>query len=266
MDERSRETVRLKNRTAASFGFEWSRFDNVYAQYEDNFLGYIHPLGKEFFKGKEVLDAGCGAGRHSYYAAKYGANVTAFDLSADAVRVAIKNTTGLSNVGITQADIYNLPEYWEGEFDCVLCLGVLHHLPDPQEGFYRLTKMLKPGGVMVIWVYGRGDDRIDRLVYRPLRGVTTRMPYRITYFLAFAVAVMVGAANKLGIPLFLHYTDFPFKTKWNDAFDILSAPQSRHYTIADIKEWFEQAGLKDMEVDFRVLCGKKKGIKGLGVK
>src|SRR5712692_9169430 len=78
-------------RTALSFGFEWQRFPEMYEEWNQSFLNYMQPHSPEFFRGKKVLDAGCGNGRFAYYAAKYGAEVWAIDLGP-AVEVAIKNT------------------------------------------------------------------------------------------------------------------------------------------------------------------------------
>ncbi len=266
MGKRDRETLRLKKRTASRFGFEWERFSDIFAEYEANFLSYINPIDKEFFKGKLVLDAGCGAGRHTYFAAEYGAEVVAFDLSGKAVESAIKNTQGL-NVKIMQGDIYNPPRVaWNGKFDFVMCIGVLHHLPDPQEGFNRLVSLLKLGGTISIWVYGRKDNKMALYIYEPLRKVTTKIPNKVLYYLAYIPAIIVDLCNRLRLPLFRYYARFPFKTKLNDSFDVLSAPLARYYTIEDIQEWFRKANLKDIKVSYRMLDGVAKGVKGVGVK
>src|SRR5438445_7897555 len=49
-------------RTAFSFGYEWTRFPEMYEEWEQTFLGYMQPHPPEFFRGKKVLDAGCGNG------------------------------------------------------------------------------------------------------------------------------------------------------------------------------------------------------------
>ena len=81
----SNDTQLLKKKTADSFGFEWIKFHQLKS--EKGFLEFISPINKDFFKGKFVLDAGCGNGSYSYYAASYGAEVIAIDFS-DSVSVA----------------------------------------------------------------------------------------------------------------------------------------------------------------------------------
>ncbi len=261
MGDGGREAVRLREKTAASFGFEWMKFSEVFAAYESNFLSYID-VSKEFFRDKLVLDAGCGAGRHAYFAEAYGARVVAFDLSDKAVEAARRNLEHSPNASVTQGDIYSFT--YPEKFDYIVCLGVLHHLPDPQGGFDRLVSLLKPGGVLSIWVYGKRDNRLATLLYEPTRRITTHLPHRMLYLLSFPLALAVEALNRLRMPLFRHYACFPFRTKWNDAFDVFSAPLARYYTLDEIRGWYQQAGLTDIKVSYRVLDGAVKGIKGFG--
>src|SRR5437763_5057023 len=76
---RASGTDKQQIQTALSFGFEWSRFPEMYDEWEQSFLMYMQPHAPEFFRGKKVLDAGCGNGRFAYYAARYGAEVWAID-------------------------------------------------------------------------------------------------------------------------------------------------------------------------------------------
>jgi len=177
-----------------------------------------------------------------------------------------ENTKELPNVKVVMADIYHLSKDWQGKFDYIFCIGVLQHLPDPQAGFNKLMPLLKSGGAVSIWVYGRKDNRLAMYFYEPLRRITTRIPHKVLYYLSFLPALMMEIINGLKLPIFKQYRQFPFKTKWNDAFDVFSAPSARYYMLEEIQEWFEQAGLKDIKVSYMVLDGVAKGIKGLGVK
>ena len=266
MGESSRETIRLKEQTEKSFGFEWNKFNAVFPEYEANFLSYIDPIDAKFLFSKLVLDAGCGAGRHAYFAGKYGAEVIAIDASDRAVLMAMENTKSQLRVKVAKVDIYDLPENWKGMFGYVMAIGVLHHLPDPQDGFNRLVSMLEPGGSISIWVYSGEDNKLATRLYEPARKITTRIPHWLLYWLALPLAVTMEIVNRLRLPVFRHYRRFPFRTKWNDAFDVFSAPSAKYYTLEDIQGWYEQAGLKDVRVSYRMLDGVAKGIKGLGVK
>ena len=98
-----------EGRTLRSFSYQWNVFSEMYAHWEENFWSYFEPLVKrDDFAGKLVLDAGCGFGRHAFYAAKLGAEVLAMDLS-EGVEAAYENTRSLDNVHVVQADLYRAP-------------------------------------------------------------------------------------------------------------------------------------------------------------
>lgn len=260
-------TVRIQQQnTASSFGYEWSKFNTIYKEYEDNFLSYVAPLDREFFRGKSVVDAGCGAGRHAHFLASYGASVLAFDLSEKVVEVARDNLAGMPGVTVAQADIGCLPESWRGKFDCAVCLGVLHHLPSPEEGFKNLLELLRPGGTIAIWVYGTDNNRLARWLYDPIRRLTCRLPHKVVYVATLPAAVVVAVCNHLHLPLFRQYARFPFRTKWNDAFDVFATPVVRYLDLETVERWFYEARLHDVTVAHRFLNGVRKGIKGQGVK
>ncbi|KKP88460.1 MAG: Methyltransferase type 11, partial [Berkelbacteria bacterium GW2011_GWA2_35_9] len=101
-----KKLVQLKKKTINGFGYEWTNFSKLYKEYEQQFLDWIHPITPDFFKNKLVLDAGCGTGRHSYYATRFGAETVGMDLSI-AVDVAQKNAGNNLRTHIIQADIFH---------------------------------------------------------------------------------------------------------------------------------------------------------------
>lgn len=254
-----------KAATAESFGYEWTHFSEMHAEYEQNFLDYQAPHGPEFFKGKHVLDAGCGSGRHAHYAARYGAEVWAVDLGP-AVEVARANNLEDDRVRVVQADIYHLP-FAPDCFDYVYSNGVLHHLPDPEGGFLALLPYLKPGGEVRIYLYWKPEGQpLKRLLLAAtagLRALTTRLPYRAVHavsypaaFLAFGAFVwpyrllrrvpgLRGLAERLPMK---QYANYPFRVCVNDQFDRLSAPIENRYTRAEVASWLTSQGLEDVTV------------------
>jgi SAM-dependent methyltransferase len=109
---------------------QWQVFDELEEHHEGQFRDWIAPVTPEFIRGRTVIEAGCGKGRHTRALARWGAReVVSVDLS-EAVEVAYRNTRDLPNVHIVQADIYRLP--LRPIFDYGLSVGVLHHLPIPR--------------------------------------------------------------------------------------------------------------------------------------
>ncbi|MGD1920579.1 MAG: class I SAM-dependent methyltransferase [Pleurocapsa sp.] len=108
-----------------------------------------------------ILDAGCGTGSGTDYLIHQnrGAEVTAIDLSEKALEVAQErcNRSGVIAKHDKPVNFYNLKleeaTTLEGEFDFINCVGVLHHLPEPDKGIQALAKKLKPGGILHVFVY-----------------------------------------------------------------------------------------------------------------
>src|SRR6185295_13128723 len=129
-------TTQESSETAARFAFEWKTFDFL-ADYHEHWLrGWLDPLQPADFAGKNVFEGGCGKGRHSVTVAGWGAkNIVALDLG-EAVEVAFGHSRACQSVHVIQGDLLHPPV--KRVFDVGFSVGVLHHLPDPHEGFDRL--------------------------------------------------------------------------------------------------------------------------------
>ena len=251
-------------RTADAFGWEWQEFDRLHGSeetYEEQFLDWIHPLGRDFFKEKVVLDAGCGMGRFSAASAAFGArDVLAIDLS-DAVEAAYRNTRHLPNVHVIQADIYQLP--FQRPFDFAFSIGVLHHLPDPEGGFRALAGHLKPGGSIFGWVYGRENNGWIVHLVNPLRErFFSRLPHRALYGFSWAVTIAAQPVLKLlyrgALARVLPYggylswlAKFGLRHNHHVVFDHLSAPTAFYLRREEFREWFHRAGLSEPVISWR---------------
>lgn len=252
--------------TARSFGYEWTKFPEMYAEWEQSFLSYMQPHGPDFFHGKKVLDAGCGNGRFAYYAASHGAEVWACDLGP-AVEVARRNTKEAGRVRIVQADLHR-PPFAPESFDFIYSIGVLHHLPDPEKAFRSLLRYLKPGGAIQIYLYWKPEGQpIKRALLSAVnaaRLMTIRLPHEANYALAFPAALAawgffvwpykllkrVPRLEKLAerIPM-KQYGSFPFRVCINDQLDRFSAPIENRYTKAEVEGWLRRAGLERIEIN-----------------
>jgi SAM-dependent methyltransferase len=260
----------VTQKTSAAFGWQWKEFVELYDEYEAQFLDWIHPIQADFFRDKVVLDAGCGNGRHAFYAAKYGAReVVGMDLS-DAVDTAYENVGKMPNAHIVQGDI-NHPPFARaadgGPFDFIYSIGVLHHMPDPEAGFQSLVRFVRPGGAIFAWVYGRENNAVVHGFINPLReNVTTHIPPKVLPVIAWPMSVVLHSVVK-GVYRPLHRTalfkalpsreylyslsSFSFRRNYNIVFDHLVAPVAFYLRREEFESWFQRGRLRDVTITWR---------------
>lgn len=268
------EYEEVVNETVKGFGFQWQRSAKVLDNHQfagpETFLDFISPpVSRDYFTGKIVLDAGCGAGRFSRNAAGFGAErVVGIDLS-ESVEVAFEMTRHYPNVLILQGDIFNIPV--RPMFDYAFSIGVLHHTEDPRRAFGSVVKKVKPGGGMSAWVYGCENNGWIINVLNPIREqVTSRLPRPLLLVLAYVLAVPLFLVLKLvyrpvgniktlkGLRRFLFYFDylyflgsFGFHTQAYIIFDHLVPELAAYICHDDFADWFHEHSLQNVVITSR---------------
>jgi ubiquinone/menaquinone biosynthesis C-methylase UbiE len=99
-----------------------------------------------------VVDGGCGSATKSLHLAKRGYRVLGLDFSAAILEIARQEAQAAGfadRMEFRQADLTAL-ELETASADRVLCWGVLMHVPDLPKAVAELSRILKPGGIMVI--------------------------------------------------------------------------------------------------------------------
>jgi SAM-dependent methyltransferase len=256
-----------KAATAESFGWQWQHFTHTDELYADQFLGWIAPVAPALFQNKLVLEGGCGKGRHTELAARWGAReVVGVDLS-NAVETAFAATRNLENAHIIQADLYHLP--LARVFDYAFSVGVLHHLPDPRAGFRSLASRVRPGGHISAWVYGAENNQWITRYVNPVREVTSGIDQRTllqisklpTALIYLATKLVYGPLNrsaagrKIASRLFYNdYLNAISKFGWREqhtiVFDHLVAPTSHYIRREEFAEWWNDVKAQDVAISW----------------
>lgn len=254
---------KTEGRTVDTYSYQWRKFKQMFAEWEAVFLDSIDPITPEFFKGRVGLDGGCGFGRSMFYAARYGAEMIGLDLS-EAIEAARENTSHLPTVHLVQGDLYH-PPIRERSLDFVYSIGVLMLLPDPRNGFLSLSRLVKPGSPIFIWVYPRGRGR-QIAVFTAMRTVTTRLPLRVLNGVTLALAVaqwavfiapfkllkrLPGMSRVANAIPFTLYARYPFRVMHTDWFDGLSVPVQHYHRPEEIADWYRQAQCDNIRIDER---------------
>jgi 2-polyprenyl-3-methyl-5-hydroxy-6-metoxy-1,4-benzoquinol methylase len=122
---------------------------------------------KVFWKGKRVLELGCGTGELANALGLCGAKVTAIDFSSKSIKIAkeMKKKFKNKNVDFFEKNILDLN--LKKKFDVVIALGSLHHTINARKSFRVATKHCKEKGLVIIGLYNkfsRFRHRLKRIV------------------------------------------------------------------------------------------------------
>lgn len=96
-------------------------------------VGMIADVAQCELKELRILDLACLEGHYSIELAMHGAKVVGIEGREANIKKAIftRDVLGLNNLEFFQDDVRNLSKEKYGEFDVVICSGILYHLDSP---------------------------------------------------------------------------------------------------------------------------------------
>lgn len=128
----------------------------------------------ERWKGKKVLEVGCGIGTDTMNFARAGAQVTAVDLSVKSLEVAKQRAEvfGLQDrIRFYQANAEELSDYVPVEkYDLVYSFGVIHHTPHPERVLAQLRSYMTPDTTFKVMVYHHLSWKVGWIVAKYGKG------------------------------------------------------------------------------------------------
>jgi SAM-dependent methyltransferase len=187
-----------------------------------------------------ILIAGCGTSQAAKHSLRWpAARVIGIDISETSVRCTeeLKRKHNLTNLEVYQLPIDRVAELGM-TFDQIVCTGVLHHLADPDAGLAALQGVLKPHGAMHLMLYapyGRAGIYI-------LQDFCRRVGIRPTNE---GIADLISALRALpaGHPLETVLREAPDFQQTAALADALLHPQDRAYSVPQLLDFIERAGL-----------------------
>jgi ubiquinone/menaquinone biosynthesis C-methylase UbiE len=125
-------------------------------EYRYDKLNYLPRLiNFESYRGKKLLEVGCGAGIDLIHFGRAGAILTGIDLSRTAIDLAQKNL----EINGLQADLCLMNgeamQFPDNSFDVVYAHGVLQYTSNANKMIEEIHRVLKPGGEAIMMVYNR---------------------------------------------------------------------------------------------------------------
>jgi arsenite methyltransferase len=140
---------------AEKLGYEKNDLDRIPAAAIDSFagVGYYFEMAN-IKEGEHVLDLGSGSGMDVFVAAlKVGStgHVSGVDMTDEQLKKSedLRKENKFENVSFHKSYIEKLP-FEDASFDVVISNGVINLSPDKEKVFAEVTRVLKPGGRMVI--------------------------------------------------------------------------------------------------------------------
>ena len=193
-----------------------------------------------FQECRSILVAGCGTSQAARYALRHpSTRVVGIDVSS----TSLEQTEALKRqYDLTHLELHELPVERVRElglnFDKIICTGVLHHLPDPDMGLGALRNVLAPSGAMHLMMYATYGRT----------GVSMLQEYCRRLDVGLSDSEVLDLANTLkALPpqhpmahLLYETSDFRSKAGVTDA---LLHPKDRAYTVPQLYELLDQAGL-----------------------
>ncbi len=116
------------------------------------------------WKGKRVLEVGCGIGTDSINFARAGAVLTAVDLSGESLRIAEQRATVMGvedRIEFVEANAEELTSAVPtAQYDLIYSFGVIHHTPRPERALAEMRTLAAPGGTLKVMVYHRHSWKV----------------------------------------------------------------------------------------------------------
>jgi SAM-dependent methyltransferase len=244
----------IQQGSADRFGYSWSRFHELTEQQEEQFRRWTCHLDPETdWRGKRFLDVGCGAGRNSFWAMKYGAaSGKAIDVDEQSLAAAGKTLATFPTVEIQFQSAYEIDEV--NEFDIAFSIGVIHHLEHPKRALEKMAKATKPGGKVLIWVYGRENMELYVRVLNPLRKLLfSRLPVWCVRLIAYAPAAALWLLLRLGL-LKLEYfrllATFSFRHLHHIVFDQMLPKIANYWRRDEVEQLLAAQGLTGIRLEW----------------
>ena len=159
MENQNKDAVRLQfSQNAMDY-----RTSALFAEGKDlrKMVGSMSLYGHE-----RILDLGTGAGHTALAFSPFVSECVGMDLTDAMVKVATRlaDERGISNVKFQVGDAENIP-FSSESFDVVTCRFASHHFGDIKKAIQEISRVLKPGGSLVLVDhYAPENDELDLFV------------------------------------------------------------------------------------------------------
>ncbi len=184
---------------------------------------FVSLLDEQVPFGTVILEVGCGTGQLTNFLGISNRTVFGTDISLNALQLGqrFKEKNKILGSHFLQMNLFR-PAFKRESFDLVYCTGVLHHTSDPFGGFRSISRLVRPGGYIVIGLY----HRFGRIIHDLRRFIINNVGRR-----AMFLDPRLRSENKMG------------KDQWEAWFlDQYRHPHESKHTMSEVSRWFRETG------------------------
>ncbi|MEO5345396.1 MAG: class I SAM-dependent methyltransferase [Magnetococcus sp. YQC-9] len=249
-----------RDQTIRDFSEKWTNFTtnegyHASVDWSQEKLGPLFRLREEL-PGKRVAEIGCGSGRFIRQLCECDAeHVVALEPSQGGFHALRLNTRECAD-RISYLNIRGDQLPAESDLDVIFSLGVLHHIPDPKPVVDAAYRALRPGGRMIVWLYGHEGNRFYLALTLPLRFLTVRLPHAwletLSRWLVTVTDVYTFFCRFLPLPLrhyFLEtFSRFTRERRMVAIYDQLDPAYAKYYRRAEAEALLSGSGFRDVQL------------------
>jgi SAM-dependent methyltransferase len=233
------------------FGYEWKTYSEMIPEYEEQFCGWTSHIPPGQWRDKTILDVGCGMGRNTYWPLTYGAKESvSIDVDSNSLASARRTLERFPQATVREMSAYDIA--FTDYFDIVYSIGVIHHLEHPGLALRQMVKAAKPGGCVLIWVYGRENNEwIVKLVGPVRKALFCWLPIRIVHHISLYPAVLLWLALRSGfgkIQYFRLIRKMKFFHIRSIVFDQMLPIIANYWPREEVEQLMREAGLLNVRL------------------
>lgn len=258
----SQASSEIQDKTINDFGTQWNIFDDIDTGYygeEELFDDILKPfISREDMCGKRVAEIGSGSGRIVAMLAGAGASQVVAVEPSSALDVCVRNTEKIKDrVVYLKKRGDQIPS--DLQLDYIVSIGVIHHIPTPLPTMKACLNALKPGGRMIIWIYGKEGNELYLLFAQTMRHITKRLPAplleAVTWVLLPFLWLYVALCSFLPLPMAKYMRRVLGKLDSRqlraNIYDQLNPAYAKYYTKEEALDLMTQSGYEDIQIVHR---------------
>ena len=232
------------------FGHSWNIFNEILPIHEEQFVRWTSGIEEADWKGKRFLDVGCGIGRNSWWPLTYGAaSSLSIDIDERTLAAARSNLAKYDSAVVENRSAYEINE--TDQFDIAFSIGVIHHLDDQPAAVRQMQQAVRPGGTVLVWLYGyENNEWLVRFFDPARRFFFSKLPLSLVYFLSLPATALLWLFLKVGLGRTEYMRlirTFSFRHLRAIVYDHMIPRIARYYKKSEAIALLEEAGLKDVQ-------------------